>query len=812
MLKKLLLVALLLVFIMSSAVTAVVVWGYNYFSRDLPNFHTVADYQPKQVSQIFASDGSLVAEVYDERRYPFRLNEVPRYVSEAFLAAEDASFYTHPGIDLISIARAFVKNLRTGSVKQGGSTITQQVVKNLLLTRERSLERKIKEAILAYRLEQRLSKDDILEIYLNQIFLGNGAYGLKSAAHLYFQKPVSELTLAEGAMLAGLPQLPSRYSPVKSFVRAKRRQDYVLQQMERAGFITPEQGKKARAEEITVHRAWESSVSRAPYYVSEVKRIFEERWPELNLSEDGLRIHTALDLRADELAQQAVRRGLREVDKRQGWRGPLTHLQTDSDAVYAKRFGGKVRNLLQPGTSYPALVKSVSNGLADLQLGSQGVRINLTKSSWARKQRGLDGRVFWSRPEKVLRAGDIVEVALDESYTSPVELEKIDLSFKNLFLDQTPELGSGLVLLDPHSGRVLTVIGGFDFRDNQFNRATQARRQPGSAFKPIVYLTAIDQFGYTPATIVHDEPRSFKVGLDYWTPRNYDKTYIGPITLQTALEKSRNLISADIIARIGVDSVIRQAKQLGIESDLGRNLSLSLGSSEVSVLELVRAYGVLAARGMLFESVFITRIEGRNGETIYDYDQEKLTKVRRVVDENSAFIMAHMMKGVVERGTGYRVRSLGRPVAGKTGTSNDQMDAWFLGYTPEWACGVWVGFDTKQSIGPKETGGVVSAPIWLYLMEPFLKYQDEKKHAALIADAKAESKRLGLPYQEPKPPTPLDFPVPTGVDPYWIDRSSGLGVEPGTPGAILQYFRKGTEPPVTSNQVQELDYWDSEQF
>lgn len=364
----------------------------------------------------------------------------------------------------------------------------------------------------------------------------------------------------------------------------------------------------------------------------------------------------------------------------------------------------------------------------------------------------------------------------------------------NVILDQTPEVEGAITLLDPHSGKVLTAIGGYSYQRSVFNRATQSLRQPGSTFKPLIYLSAVDGFKYTPATIVYDQPRTFRVGDEFWTPANFDEQFMGPITLRVALEKSRNLVSVDIVSRIGIDAPIQYAKRLGISSKLGRNLSLSLGSSEVTLLELTRAYGVFAAKGVLFDSVFITNIKDRNGNILYDFEAEKLNRAQQVISPGSAFIMANMMKGVVDHGTGYRVKEIGRPVAGKTGTSNDQMDAWFIGYNPSWAAGVWVGFDLKQTIGDKETGGRAAAPIWLYLMSDFLKYQDDLAYKKLVEDSKAEADRLGIAYVAPEQLQPLDFSVPDGVDPLWIDKATGLLSDPAAPGAMLEYFIRGTEP------------------
>ena len=780
---------LLVAFLSLAAVTGVFLcWGYYYITRDLPKLSRIEDYQPSAVSRLLASDGTLIAEFYSERRYPVKLSEVPDTVRKAFLAAEDASFYSHKGVDPLGILRASLKNISKGSASQGGSTITQQVVKNLLLTPERKLERKIKEAYLAYTLEQRFSKDEILEIYLNQIFFGNSAYGVKAAARIYFHKELSEISLAEAAILAGLPQAPSRGSPLTSVEKSKRRQRYVLEQMVKARFITQEQMDAAREEKVKVFPASQQNIFAAPYYSAEVRRIFAEKWKELDLDTDGLEISAAVDLRAEEFAAKALRSGLREVDKRRGWRGPIASLGVDGEAQYGLRYASRVPLQMEEGEPYPALItaKAKDYSAITVLLGSETQTVDLKRSNWFRTFLESNGSKHPTKLEETFKIGDVIEIAQTLSEPGSPKLD-----FK---LDQTPDIEGSVVLIDPHSGEVRAMIGGYAYSHSQFNRVTQSLRQPGSAFKPVVYLSAIDKFHYTPATIVRDEPRTFRIGDTFWTPANFDETFLGPITLRTALEKSRNLVSADIVSRIGVDAPIEYARMLGITSPLGKNLSLSLGSSEVTLLELTRAYGVLATKGLLVPSVLITRIKDRTGKTIFDAHEELSERAEQVLRPSSAFILTHMMRGVIEHGTGYKVKELGRPVAGKTGTSNDQMDAWFVGFTPSWACGVWVGFDQKKQIGPKETGGVVSAPIWLNFMRDFLAVKEKEDKERLENEAHVEADRLGIEYVEPNLTAQSEFTPPEGVTPYWIYKSSGLKAESASPGTILEYFENGTEP------------------
>ncbi|MCI5064903.1 PBP1A family penicillin-binding protein [bacterium] len=794
MLKKLLLFSMIFVLVLGAAGGVALVWGYHYITRDLPKLDRVEDYRPSAVTQVFGRDGELIAEFFDadNRRYPASIDEIPHHVRNAFLAAEDAQFYSHPGIDIISIFRAAIKNLRAGSARQGGSTITQQVVKNLLLTSQKKLTRKLKEAILSYRLEQRLTKDEILQIYLNQIFFGNRSYGIQAAARAYFHKDVSDLSVAEGALLAGLPKAPSRYSPLANEKEAFRRQHYVLKQMVAAGFITEDEAEVARNRELTFYRSQANTLHEAPHYATEVRRRFERLLPNLPLDTGGYRIETAVDVPATRLAQAALNQGIEAVDRRRGWRGPLQHIAGAETTEFFDAFRTPPIEEWDLLRKYPALITAIEARRAKVLLpdGTES-EFSLKEALWA--NRFLDGkdRVKQIRLDRHLRVGDVVEVALKEGSIGKESPEK---SKRELILSQTPQVQGALTLIEPSSGEVRVVIGGYDFRENQYNRVTQSFRQPGSAFKPVVYLTAVDKFGYTPASIVYDEKRTFKVGDQYWNPGNFDNSFLGPITLRTALEKSRNLVSADIISRIGVEWVINYARKLGIESSLGTNLSLSLGSSEVSPLEITRTYGVFANEGVLVPSVFILRVYDRNGQVLYSATDRQIEETTRVISEQSAFVMANLMKGVVERGTGWRIRELGRPAAGKTGTSNDLMDAWYVGYTPEWACGVWVGFDVKKSLGKKETGGRVASPIWLNFMKGFLEQEEEEQYEALVTARKQEAEQLGIPYVEPPRPEPADFVPPEGVVGRWVNRLTGEPAEEGAPDAIFDYFVQGTEP------------------
>lgn len=802
MIRKFFLFFLALFFFFGLIGAGIATWGYFYVTRDLPELSSVKDYRPASVTKVYAGDGTLVAEFFRERRYPAKLSEIPMVIREAFLAAEDASFYKHPGIDPISILRASIRNLQAGSAKQGASTITQQVVKNLLLTPERKIERKIKEAILSYRLEQGLTKDEIFEVYLNQIFLGNTAYGVKAAAKAYFKKELNDVTLAEAAMLAGLPKAPSRFSPISNYPRARERQRYVLRQMVEAKFISEDQAKAAEDEKLKVYQATAQNIYAAPYFITELRKIFSEKFKDADLEGDGYEIFTTLDLTATKLAEKGLQIGLRDVDKRRGWRGPIGKIDNGDKRQFLQLYGPSLPAQVEEGDVYPALVTEISKakGTAVVDVGTTIGTVDVRAAGWAKKRLTKEENAVFIKPEEAINVGDVIEVSLLPKDSS--DLSKTN-SVGNFKLDQTPLIEGAVVILDPNSGRVISMVGGYSYQKSVFNRVTQSLRQPGSTFKPIVYLAAVDGFKYTPSTIVYDTPRSLKVGDEIWSPGNYDEKYLGPITLRTALERSRNMVSVDIVSRIGISPVLKYARLLGITSPLGKNPSIALGSSEVTLLELSRAYGVFAAKGVLFDSFLINKVLDRNGAVYYDHESESIASARQVISPQSAFIMANVMKGVVQSGTATVIKPINRPVAGKTGTTNDMMDAWFIGFTPEWVCGIWTGFDVKKTIGDKETGGRVAAPIWLKTMQPYLDYQDQVSYEKLELETKQAAEKLNIEYRAPEKITPVDFQPPEDVIGVWVNKSSGRLASPGEEGSIYEYFLKGTEPQAIETMPEE---------
>ncbi len=760
---------------------------YIRLTRDLPKIERVSDYRPKAVTSVFADDGSLIAEVYDERRYPVTFDEIPKVVANAFLSAEDANFYNHPGIDIVSILRAMWVNFRSSKTRQGASTITQQIVKSLLLTREKTYERKAKEAILSYRLEKALTKDEILSIYLNEIFLGVGSYGVKAAARVHFRKELENLEIGEAAYLAGLPQKPSELTRPKNRDAAIRRQRYVLTQMHRNGYINDEELDTALNKELIIYPADGKTIYAAPYFASHVVRELDNLFRE-NIGNSlsprnpgGFEVHTTVNLRAYEIARRSLRRTLHDLDKRRGWRGILGKKSEETLTSSWERIGS-VENIV-PHEVYPAVVEKISKktGKTEVRIAELRGTLDLSKAVWARTMLSERGKAYGGRPEKKISVGDVIEVALSTKAKERFVTKKDGTLSLQLMLDQTPEVEGAMVVQNTLTGEVKALIGGYDFQRSVFNRATQGKLQPGSAFKPFIYLAAVEELNYTPSSIVPDSPISMIAGDGtLWAPQNYDRKFLGPITLRTALQRSRNVVSVYLLKRVGVRRGIESARKLGITTPIPPNMSISLGTAEVRLVELVNAYGAFAAEGWLADQMFIRSVKDRRGELVY----EKRTKQNKVIEDADAFIMANMMKGVVERGTAQRVKALGRPVAGKTGTTNDQMDAWFVGYTPEWVAGVWVGFDVKRTLGKYETGGKAASPAFLSFMQEWLE---------------------DLPV--------LDFTIPDGVIPVTVNLSSGRLTSSESPGAFVEYFKSGTEPRTSASEIEiPQDYLTNDEF
>jgi len=767
-------------FILAFAGAGAVLYGFHHFGRGLPDYDYLADYEPPVVTRVHAGDGRLLAEYARNKRVFVPIEAIPKRVVSAFLSAEDKNFYTHPGVDFLSLVAAVVTNVRnygTGRRPVGASTITQQVAKNFLLTNEVSLDRKAKEAILAFRIERSLSKDRILELYLNEIYLGFGSYGVAAAALNYFDKPLSALTVGEAAYLAALPKAPNNYHPTRRQAAAIERRNWVVEQMRRNGFIGPAEADAARAEPLIVHDASEGDVARAEYFAEDVRRELMRRFGEDALYGGGLSVRTSIDTRLQAVAERALRQGLESYDRKHGWRGPLATLTVEAG------WGDALAAVPRPaglGNWRLALVlrssaKEAQIGFPD---GSLGV-IPFSEMRWARAW--LEDQRFGAAPksvEEVLKPGDVVAVEAATADSDGKELP--DGSFA---LRQIPDVGGALVALDPHTGRVLAMAGGYDPEMSEFNRATQARRQPGSSFKPFVYLAGLDS-GYSPTTRILDAPFVMDqgAGLAKWKPSNYSNKFYGPTSMRVGIEQSRNLMTVRLAQTIGMEKVVDYSRRFGIIDDMPPMLSFALGAAETTVMQMTAAYGMLVNGGKRITPSLIDRVVDRHGRTLWHHDNRPCEGCvaaswngeappaipddrAQLVDPATAFQMVSMLEGVVQRGTGRRIADLGRPLAGKTGTTNENFDAWFVGFSPNLAVGVYVGFDRPRTLGRDDTGSSVAAPIFRSFMAEALD---------------------GQPM--------VDFRIPPGVRMIWIDAETGARATAGARGAILEAFKPGTGP------------------
>lgn len=750
---------------------------FGNIAKDLPDYEVLANYEPPVTSRIHASDGALMGEFARERRLYLPIQAVPDRVKAAFLSAEDKNFYKHQGVDFQGVARAALVYLRGGPI-QGGSTITQQVAKNFLLTNDRTLERKAREAILSYRIEQAYSKDRILELYLNEIFFGLNSYGVAGAALTYFDKSVNELSVSEAAYLAALPKGPSNYHPFRYPDRAVERRNWVIDQMADNHYITAEEATKAKAEPLGVKlRRGGSYLFASEYFTEEVRRELKARYGEQALYEGGLSVRSTLDPKMQVIARKAMQRGLVRFDTLRGYRGAKAQINIDGDwgapladvkglvdvpewrlAVVLESSAEGLRVGLQPAREASgAVVKDREEG-----------RVRTEDMRWALRHM-VDGKLVRAKsPAGVLNPGDVVFV------------EKKGDGGEYL-LRQPPEVEGGLVAMDPHTGRVLAMVGGFSYSGSEFNRATQAQRQPGSAFKPFVYAAALDN-GYTPASVIMDGPITIRSGNELWTPKNYDGNSAGPQTLRSGIEKSRNLMTVRLANDMGMKTVAEYAERFGLYDKMGQYLPMSLGSGETTVMRMVSAYSVMANGGKQIKPSLIDRIQDRYGKTVYRHDErgcegcsakdwenqqepELVDNAEQVLDPMTAYQITSMMQGVIERGTATTLKELKRPLAGKTGTTNDEKDAWFVGYTPNLVVGLYLGYDQPRPLGKGTTGGGLAAPIF----------------KEFVAEALADAR-------------PVDFQVPAGMKLIPINRKTGMQASRGDPNTIIEAFKPGTGP------------------
>ncbi len=793
-----------------------------YFSGSLPKIISVEDYRPLTVTRLVSGQGKeerLFGEFFKERRYLVPYSSMPETLVRAFISAEDDKFFEHQGVNMASILRASIANFRAGHVVQGGSTITQQVAKSLLLTPERSFVRKIKEVILAGRIEANLKKEQILFLYLNQIYLGHGAYGVEAASRTYFNKSASELSLGECAVLAGLPQAPGKYSPHLNPKKAKERQLYVLRRMYENKFISQSQMQEAAATPLKIHQDEDVNAKYSAYLVEQVRRYLVDKYGEKAVYEDGLKVQVPTTPELAAAARKSVQEGLRVVDKRIGYRGPLQKLKSSEeiekflqeertrlvlqktgyelllpdghlDALAALKQEGVTRDqqLLKEGELYRGVVTSFDDRRksAGVMIGAIKAELPIDGMRWARGLRddktGAPVRGEPGVPSQVLSKGDVILVKVNRIADAAVSVG----------LEQEPLVQGALFSLDVQTGDVLAMEGGYDFAQSEFNRVTQAQRQPGSSFKPIIYAAAVEK-GFTPASVIVDSPIVYEDAENgKWKPTNFEEKFYGDTTFRQALIKSRNVPTIKIVQSLQVQNVIDFARRLGMNGQFPGDLSISLGSGAVSLSEMTRTYALFPRLGRRLHPVFISRVEDRDGRLL---EERKLAAAApaplpapakpgdkesepalgsgyplasdpdQLLDPRVAFVMTHLMKEVVNYGTGHEAKTLGRAAAGKTGTTNDYLDAWFVGFTPSVVTGVWVGFDNQKSIGPGETGARAALPIWLSYMKEAVKNTPDQ-----------------------------DFTVPSGVVFATIDPTTGKLAAPNLSGSIKEAFIEGTEP------------------
>lgn len=752
---------------------------YRY-GQGLPDYSQLANYDPPIVSRLYANDGQLLCEYATEKRVFVPIEEIPPLVRQAFLAAEDKNFYQHPGVDFMGIVRAIAQNMINAATDRrlvGASTITQQVVKNMLLTNELSYERKIREAILAFRIEKAFTKDKILELYLNQIYLGANAYGVGAAALTYFNKSLHQLSIAEAAYLAALPKAPNNYQADRDYAQAKGRRDWVVDRMAEERFVSQAEAEQAKNTELSTKKRGDLASVQADYFCEDVRRDLFAEYGEEKLYQGGLAIHTTLDPDLQRYAEAAFNNGLSAYDRRHGWRGKKLGQLKD-----VKNWQAQLRGMAIPLGNNDWQLAAVLN------IGSDGLRIGLR-----------DGRVGLISPAGYSWTGKKASALVDVGTivaVGPARDAKTGAAQTGLYeLQQLPEVNGAMVVLDAHTGQVLAMVGGFSFGDKksgQFNRATQAKRQTGSTIKPLVYLTAL-QNNITPANLVLDAPITLEQGpgLPLWSPENYTEDFAGPRPMRWGLEQSRNLMTIRLAQAVGMDKVVQTIEGFGIAQDLPNQYAIALGAWETTLLQLTSAYATIADGGKQITPYLVERIQDRRGKMIFAADKRlcdicsnipwmnqrppQISDGRaQIVEPQTNYQLISVMQGVIDRGTAQRVKALGVPIAGKTGTTNDFKDAWFVGFSNELVVGVYVGFDQPRSLGKRETGAAVAAPIFIDFMQPALK-----KYPA------------------------RPFAVPDGVKFMAVDLTTGEPAIEGDANTILEAFR--AEQEWHGNQGQVID-------
>lgn len=743
---------LIIFLIVLSIALGVFAGGYLAIARGIPSIGELKQYRPTSGAKIYADDDMLIGEIKAEKGIFVPVNKMPKHLINAIVAVEDSRFWRHKGIDYLAIVRAVLKDILYAELKEGGSTITQQLAKVVFLTPEKTLKRKMREAALAMKIEKNLDKKEILELYLNKVYFGHGAYGVEMASRVYFGKSVRDITLPEAAMIAGIVKAPSTYSPYNNLTRAKVRQEMVLSRMEEEGYITKSEREGAAKQPLylsTLRKGMEAN----NYFIEYVGKYLEEKYGEEVVYKGGLRVYTTLDRNAQLAAQRALQEGLRELDKRRGWRGPIEHRDVDIKKELKSK---DVHNTVvgNTGDIFSGLVLKVTEKEGVIKARGVIGKLSIEDAEWASNV--IDPKTRKVYPikgfnlTKILKIGDIVKVKFKGAKGSVIHLS----------LEQEPEVEGAVVAIDPSTGFIRALVGGYDYTRSEYNRALYAKRQPGSAFKPIIYAAAMDN-GFTPASIINDEPVTYKGGpKGDWSPENYDHKFYGPTRLREALAYSRNVVTVKLVDAIGVERVKDFAMRIGFKGDMPRNLSIALGSISITPMDIARCYGVFANGGVKMKPIAVKYVTDSKGRILESNEPEG----EQVISPQTSFLITSMMKDVINYGTGWRIKALGRPAAGKTGTTNDYRDAWFVGYTPDLVSCVWVGFDDMKPLGPQETGARAASPIWLNFMR---------------AVSTSE---------------PLDFSVPEGIVSYPIDPATGLRVREETTGFLREYFKDGTQP------------------
>jgi len=711
----------------------------SYLNR-LPQIQQIENYQPSIPTHVYSEDGTPIDEFYVEKRVILRsIDQISPDIKNAIIAVEDAHYFEHPGVDPWGILRALYVNLRTGRVVEGGSTITQQLAKMLFLRPERTMERKILEAMLAVQLERKYTKQELFLFYCNQVYLGHGVYGVEAAAHYYFAKPASKLNVVESATIAALPKAPQEFSPHIHPAKSLQRRNHVLKRMLEEKFITQSVYEESIKAPLGVIPPLPKTYV-APYFTEEIRKYLETKYGYAGIYESGLEIHSTLDLEMQKAADHALDKGVRRLDKKQGWRPIKTKLSAEQIKIFRDP---EWNTEMYPGKIVKGIAMDVTDKMATIRIGQEDVQLLPDGWAWTHRKSATE----------LLGAGDLTDFKIQEVKDGKIAA---------ISLDQVPLVDGALIAMDIKTGKIRALIGGSDFVTKKFDRATQAYRQTGSAFKPFIYAAAFER-GYTPSDVMIDAPISF---YDPWTkqtwaPQNYTGDFLGPMTLRRALELSRNTVAVKLLEQIGVKYAIQYIDRFDAIKNMQPYLPLALGASESTLINMVRAYGAFGNQGLMMEPVYIEKILDRSGNTL----EQNMPHAKEVMRADIAYLLTDVLQGVIKRGTAIKAKSLNRPIAGKTGTTDDCTDAWFIGYTPTLICGVWVGFDEKKSLGKKETGAEAALPIWIDFMNQILK------------DKPVE-----------------DFQATSNIITVAIDRHTGLRATPDCTDVIIESFIAGSEP------------------